>query len=94
MEQVALYVDRWGAPPGASGYGGALPPAGAGPEHGPEHEGRSAAPAVPGLGRRPADAEAASAWDEAARALLEAGGAPDVVIRPTTEPAPDLSPAL
>jgi hypothetical protein len=94
MEQVALYLDRWGAPPGASGYGGTTPLAGGEREHGPEREGRLAAPAVPGLGRRPADPEAASTWDDAARAVVEAGGAPDVVIRPTTQPEPDLSPAL
>ena len=94
MEQVALYVDRWGAPALTSGYGGAIRPTGAGAEQGPEDRGRSTAPAFPGLGLRPDDPEAARAWDEAARAVVDAGAAPDVVARPTTDPEPDLSPAL
>lgn len=96
IEQVALYVDRWGEPWGTGGNGGPIRPTGVWPDHGhgAEDEGQSTTPAVPGLGRRPAYPEAASAWDEAARAVVEAGGAPDVVIRPTTDPEPDLSPAL
>ncbi|HUP70330.1 MAG TPA: MobF family relaxase [Acidimicrobiales bacterium] len=79
LEQVALYLDRWGP---ASDFsfgeiGGAVATTG---------------PAVPGLGARPDDQEAAQAWDQAVRAIAETASPEHLPAQ--LAPEPDLSPAV